>query len=331
MRPSSGAAACTSLLRPGRAWVDGILTRLAGDAADPTAPVERLADLLRPADLPRPSPTPATIGDGVRDAVILEVSEEALHGFQYPERLIEPALGGPDTTERAFVNFRFRLLRLAEGEDCNTIVDRLRDDPSPQGPADRVAGAGRSRIGGDCPVVGGGGYTGFEHNLYRIEIADTTAGGAGALQVVAVERRPGRARPLRRRPSTRPRDHRRRPRGDRQLGLTEFYLEALQYDELGRRLDAWSTARIATLNTDHDLELAAPPASARCRRPPTPVFFRLWNGIADIAAFTNAVESGRAARRHPARLRRAGAPATTAPATTGRSRCAPARSPTRRC
>src|SRR5437764_8627220 len=31
-------------------------------------------------------------------------------------------------------------------------------------------------IGGDCPVVGGGGYTGFEHNLYRIEIADTNGG-----------------------------------------------------------------------------------------------------------------------------------------------------------
>ena len=30
---------------------------------------------------------------------------------------------------------------------------------------------------GDCPVVEGGGYTGFEHQLYRIEIAALNAGG----------------------------------------------------------------------------------------------------------------------------------------------------------
>src|SRR6185369_15140491 len=28
-------------------------------------------------------------------------------------------------------------------------------------------------IGGDCPVVESGGFTGFEHRLYRIKIADT--------------------------------------------------------------------------------------------------------------------------------------------------------------
>src|SRR5688572_29899518 len=99
-------------LRPGRAWADGILTRLAGDAPDPQAPVERLAAYFGP-PLSDPLPTPNQIDDGVRDAVVLEVSEESVHGFQYPERLIEPALGGPDTTERAFVNFRIRLLRLA--------------------------------------------------------------------------------------------------------------------------------------------------------------------------------------------------------------------------
>jgi len=101
-------------LRPGRAWADGILTRLAGEPPDPQAPVERLARYLGP-PLSSPQPTPDQIGDTTRDAVILEVSEEALHGFQYPERLIEPALGGPDTSERAFVNFSIRLLRLAGG------------------------------------------------------------------------------------------------------------------------------------------------------------------------------------------------------------------------
>ena len=35
------------------------------------------------------------VGDGIRDAVILEVSLEALNGFQDPDRLIEAALGRP--------------------------------------------------------------------------------------------------------------------------------------------------------------------------------------------------------------------------------------------
>ena len=30
-------------------------------------------------------------------------------------------------------------------------------------------------VPGDCPVVDGGGYTGFEHNLYRVEIARTNS------------------------------------------------------------------------------------------------------------------------------------------------------------
>ncbi|RPI42696.1 MAG: hypothetical protein EHM59_17235, partial [Betaproteobacteria bacterium] len=69
-------------------------------------------------------------------------------------------------------------------------------------------------------------------------------------------------------------------------GLTEFYLEALQYDALA---GAWRVVygASATLNTDHDLELAAAsfgtmPATTE------PVFFRLWNGIAEVSAFTNA-------------------------------------------
>src|SRR5262245_61089 len=63
------------MLRPGRAWADGILTHLAGEVPDPLAPVERVATYFGP-PLSTPMPTPATIGDTTRDAVILEVSEE---------------------------------------------------------------------------------------------------------------------------------------------------------------------------------------------------------------------------------------------------------------
>jgi len=272
------------MLRPGRAWADGILTRLAGEAPDPLAPVERLATYFGP-PLSTPLPTPGQIDDGVRDAVILEVSEEALHGFQYPQRLIEPALGGPDTSERAFVNFRIRLLRLAADEDCNTILSRLRDDPSSKGRL-TASLAPVVALVGDCPVVGGGGYTGFEHQLYRIEIADVPAAaparfkwsqwngglvGRGHIDI-----------------TTDP-DHLVIDAGRAPIinsGLTEFYLEALEYVPL---IGAWQVvyATIATLNTDHDLGLAAPASFGALPGSPS-VFFRLWNGIADIQAFTNA-------------------------------------------
>lgn len=275
------------MLRPGRAWADGILARLAGVAPDPTAAVERHAAYFGP-PLSQPLPTPGQIDDGVRDAVVLEVSEEALNGFQYPQRLIEPALGGPDTSERAFVNFRIRLLRLEDGEDCHTIVARLKDDPSSKGRL-TASLAPVVAIAGDCPVVGGGGYTGFEHHLYRIEVADVPPAvparfkwsqwngglvGRGRFDSTTDPDRviidAGRA----------PIVH---------SGLTEFYLEALQYDEL---LGAWTVVygTTATLNTDHDLELAAPASFGAMPSTTGSVFFRLWNGIADIAAFTDAAD-----------------------------------------
>ncbi|WP_454751942.1 hypothetical protein [Cupriavidus necator] len=272
-------------VRPGRAWVDGILTRLPGAAAAPDAPLERRVRYYGP-PLADPLPTPDQIDDGVRDAVIVEVSEEALHGFQYPERLIEPALGGPDTAERAFVNVRFRLLRLAKGEDCASIAGRLRDDPARKGRLS-VTLAPVTAIPGDCPVVGGGGYLGFEHNLYRIEIAQGETGAparfkwsqwngglAGRGRFDATLNPPrvvidaGRAAIV-------------------NAGLADWYLEALQYDELD---GAWSVvyASTAILNTDHDLELAVPPVYGALPATTEPVFFRLWNGLRDIADFTNA-------------------------------------------
>jgi hypothetical protein len=269
---------------PGRAWVDGILTRLTGTAANPSAAVERRAHYFGP-PLANPLPQPSSIGDDTRDAVVLEVSEEAVHGFQYPERLIEPALGGPDTSERSYVNVRFRLLRLVEGEDCASILDRLKGDPTTKGKLS-VSLAPVTVIAGDCPVVGGGGYLGFEHNLYRIEIADGDPSapvrfkwsqwngglvGRGVFQASPSPARviidAGRAAIV-------------------NCGLTEFYIEALQYDELD---GTWNVVygTTATLNTEHDLELATPPTFGTLPATTNPVFFRLWNGLRDIADFTN--------------------------------------------
>ena len=273
-------------LDPGRCWADGILTRLASNLPDPLVPVQRRASYFG-APIATPTPLPGSIGDGVRDAVFLEVSIDALHPLQYPERLMEAALGGPDTAERAFVNWRLRLLRLADGEDCESVGGKVRDDPATKG---RLSASLTPVVAlvGDCPVVGGGGYTGFEHALYRIEIADVKAGdpdrfkwsrwngalaGRGRFDATVIPNRvtldAGRAPIV-------------------SSGETSFYLEAVQYDTLD---GTWNVvyASMATLNIDHDLELASPAAFGTLPSTTDPVFFRLWNGVADIASFTNAV------------------------------------------
>ena len=91
-------------------------------------------------------------------------------------------------------------------------------------------------IAGDCPVVGGGGYTGFEHNLYRIEIADTAPGAPARFKWSQWN---GGLAGRGRFDSTTDPDRVIIDAGRAAIvnsGLTEFYLEALQYDELDRRL-----------------------------------------------------------------------------------------------
>ena len=84
----------TLTIGPGRVWADGLLLRL-----DETPPVTRVATYLQP-PIQDPPFDESTIAAGVRDAVVLEVWRETINGFQIPDQRIEPALGGPDTTER---------------------------------------------------------------------------------------------------------------------------------------------------------------------------------------------------------------------------------------
>jgi hypothetical protein len=265
---------------PGHAWADGWLVFLAGEPSGSTAPVARTATYL--------TPPPSPIGDGVHDAVILEVSREAFNGFQNPDRLTEPALGGPDTTERILTRIAFRLVRLAAGEDCHSIGDQLKDDPSTFGKL-TVSLQPTVVVPGDCPVVEGGGYTGFEHQLYRIEIAAVNAGGPmfkwSQFNGGLVGRGRFTAGP--------PKDKAEITANLAAIltcGLTSFYLEAVQFDS---DLGVWRVTHgaNATLNNQQELELDPPAFS----QPLTsgsgvfsgqPVFFRLWNGLLDVNAFT---------------------------------------------
>ena len=295
---ASGAVRLT--VTPGRLWADGWLVHLVGDEPDPDASVIRPAVHL---DLPLQTPLTDVGAAGTRDAVVLEINREALNGFQVPNELIEAALGGPDTTERLQAAFRFRLLRLADGETCDSIRDRIADDFSARGKL-TVSLQDTMITPGDCPVVEGGGYTGFEHNLYRIEIAEL--GGAAPAPMFKWSQFNGG---LVGRGSFDAATRKLTITANRQpilrSGLQSFYLEAFEPDpdrppppaSADQELSAvgaehWRLvygARV-TIANDDQIDLPVPggpdelfgsipgPADRR-------LFFRLWNGIRDITEF----------------------------------------------
>jgi uncharacterized protein DUF6519 len=269
------ASEVTVMLKPGRIWADGVPVLLPA-----SADVSLKATYLGP-PIESPEPLPSTIANGIRDAVILEVWEEAFSGFQNPPALIEPALGGPDTTERVKAALALRLLRLGPGDDCGNLD--LDDDFANKGKL-TVTPAPSITITGDCPVDAGGGYSGFEHYLYRIEIASPDGGGAarfkwsqwngglvgrGAFTSTGV--------------ATGTVAIKANNQMINQCGVTSFYLEALKLDtDLGH----WTVVFTAdaTLPQDDELSLTNISGTWPAVAPAT-AFFRLWNGIELIGDF----------------------------------------------
>ena len=138
---------------PGHGWADGLAVHLEGDAAKPQDAVARKATYLSP-PFNVATVNVGSINAGVRDAVILEIWREALNAFQVPEDLIEPALGGIDTTERVHTGMRYRLLRLDKEDTCSNLAAKLKDDDSQKGRL-TVTLQPTNVIAGDCPVVEG--------------------------------------------------------------------------------------------------------------------------------------------------------------------------------
>jgi hypothetical protein len=261
-------------VKPGRVWVDGVPLLVPG-VADVVLTAPYLAALFH-------STPPDPIGAGVRDAVILEVWQEAFNAFQDPNHLIEPALGGVDTTERMKVSFGLKLLRLGAGEGCANLATRLADDFAAKGKL-TVTPSSTMTITGDCPVELGGGYTGFEHFLYRIEIAEPDrAGNArfkwsqwnGGLVGRGEFAATGATGTVRIKANNQMINH---------CGVSSFYLEALAFDAtVGHWRVVFSAA--ATLSQDDTLTLTSMSGTWPAVAPAT-AFFRLWNGIEPLADY----------------------------------------------
>jgi hypothetical protein len=250
----------------GRLWADGMLVQL-GD----TGTVQRTATSLEPPIVPTPGGTPA---GGDRDVVVLEVWQEGVNGYQMPQALIEPALGGPDTAERVHTGMAFRLVRLTVGQNCKNIdydasLGKLTATLQPV-----------TTIKGDCPIPVGGGYSGFEHRLYRVEIADVKPNG---LAVFKWSRENGGLVG--------------RGTFDPATGKIEitanlvaittanqpsFYVEIEHWDS---ERGSWQVAcgANATLNVEA-LQFSGPPAFGGYPAKGD-VFFRLWDGTAPVSTF----------------------------------------------
>ncbi|MEO7232692.1 MAG: DUF6519 domain-containing protein [Polaromonas sp.] len=261
-------------LNAGRAWADGLSLVL-----DQTSTFT--ATYFAPPFL-TPQATPASIAAGVRDLVVLDVWEDTVSGFKDPLNLIEPALGGPDTTERtqSFVNLK--LLRLGPNEDCNAAAG-LADDFSAKGRL-TVSPAPVLTITGDCPLEAGGGYTGLEHYLYRIEVADPDAANRARFKwsqwnggLV------GRGLYAAAAPGTGTVTITANDQMVNHCGVTDFFLEALAFDAA---LGSWriTMTAAATLSQDGILSLTNVQGPWPAVTPATG-FFRLWNGIELLADF----------------------------------------------
>jgi predicted flap endonuclease-1-like 5' DNA nuclease len=255
-------------IKPGRIWADGLLAYLPKNDSDS---VKRLATYLE-----------GQFEPDTRDAVILELWREAINGFQMPEMLIEPALGGPDTIERIHTAMAFKLLPLNPGDNCSNIAARLKDDFSKKGKL-TVSLQPTQISNTECPVLKSGGYSGPEHYLFRIEIARTSeppvmfkwsrfnGGLVGRGKYNADDKKIAITANY---------------EAITKSGLRSFYLEVVSYSQA---LGHWQVAygAQATLNSENQLEL---PDSADILFGTAPedneiVFFRLWDGIKPISEF----------------------------------------------
>lgn len=261
-------------LDAGRAWADGLSLTL-------DAPATFAASYFAP-PYQTPQAQPSSIADGMRDLVVLDVWQDSVSGFQDPLHLIEPALGGPDTTGRTQAFANVKLLRLGPNDDCSAVA-ALADDFGAKGRL-TVSPAPVLTISGDCPLEAGGGYTGLEHYLYRIELADPD--GAGQARFKWSQWNGGlvgRGLYAAGAPGSGTVTITANDQMINHCGVTEFYLEALAFDTA---LGSWriTLSADATLAQDGVLSLTGVQGTWPASTPATG-FFRLWNGIEPIADF----------------------------------------------
>jgi hypothetical protein len=270
-------------VQSGDAWADGLSVQLPGNAR------KRLDATYFEPPIQDVSGAVADIGDGIRDAVVLEVWRESLNAFQETAELYEAALGGPDTSERVLTSMRFRLLRLRDPNDnCRNIIPGLQDDFSKKGKL-RATLQKIEPVVTDCPVADKGGYTGFEHFLYRVEIAKVNDSDPnwpmfkwsqfnGGLVGRGEASLSGATKKIRITAND---------QAIKSSDLNSFYLEVIEKKSSEGYYRVTYGAEVEL----KDDELVVKAAKEHYKESPLPsgdVFFRLWNGICPISRYPKA-------------------------------------------
>ena len=179
--PASAAWADLVVSGPGTYYVDGILAESpepppVGGAPAPGWPLTDqpyLPAIGTGADAVPGLPEPT--GGAGRYALYLDVWTHHVTADEEPA-LLEPALGGPDTTTRARTVWQVRWVRLAAGELCSDLhaAGWLR-----RGPRQMVAGLRPPAADTDpCQISTTGGYRRLENQLYRVQIHSPGDGSA---------------------------------------------------------------------------------------------------------------------------------------------------------
>jgi hypothetical protein len=173
----------------GRAYVDGIQVENFGDLSTPAtadfdAAIGNLVNKLplafkaqpfaygqpnAPLPFPAISATPGTL-----NLVYLDVWQREVTSWE-DERLLEPALGGPDTATRIQTAWQVKALAGVKGDACSNLPPELGPSTARMTAMATAAPPAPS----PCVIQPAGGYTGLENRLYRVEIHKAgTLGGA---------------------------------------------------------------------------------------------------------------------------------------------------------
>jgi hypothetical protein len=164
----AGTAWADLRVTPGVYYVDGLLCE---SLAPGTGVGWPLTDqpYLRALGTDPGLPEPAGAAEGDRYALYLDVWTHHVTADEEPS-LLEPALGGPDTSTRARSVWQVRAAAIDPGDRCSDLhaPDRFAV------PARRLAaGLLPPEVDADpCQITGTGGYEGLENQLYRVQVHD---------------------------------------------------------------------------------------------------------------------------------------------------------------
>lgn len=169
--PASGTAWADLRITPGRYYVDGVLAEAAEVSGALGHPLADQPFLPAVGELPGlPEPT----ADG-RYAVLLDVWNYHVTSDESPD-LLEPALGGPDTTTRSRTVWQVRLVPAEADAGCGVATDAQWADRVP--PTMTAALSDLELAADPCRISTAGGYRRLENQLYRVQIHDVADDGS---------------------------------------------------------------------------------------------------------------------------------------------------------